>query len=67
MGQTLDSRAHAAALLRTLADAAEDPAISEERLAALAQMIGQHLMENAPRAQVRREAAVLRLCVRDTP
>jgi len=48
MGQTLEGRAHAAALLRTLADAAEDPSVSAERLASLAMLIGRHLVDIAP-------------------
>jgi hypothetical protein len=45
--QIVDGRAHAAALLRTLADAADDPDVSEERLASLAALIGRHLLDNA--------------------
>jgi len=56
----IDGRAHAAALLRTLADAADDPDVSEERLASLAALIGRHLQDvsfgcpvGAPRAGLR--------------
>jgi hypothetical protein len=47
VGQAFDGRAHAAALLRTLADAAGDPAVSGEKLASLAVMIGRHLTDVA--------------------
>lgn len=43
--RVVNSRAHAAALLRTLADAADDPDVSEERLASLASLIGRHLLD----------------------
>lgn len=43
--RVVDGRAHAAALLRTLADAADDPDVSEERLASLAALIGRHLLD----------------------
>jgi len=45
--RVVDGRAHAAALLRTLADAADDPEVSEERLASLASLIGRHLLDAA--------------------
>jgi hypothetical protein len=45
--QIVQGRAHAAALLRTLADAADDPDVSEERLASLAALIGRHLLDIA--------------------
>jgi hypothetical protein len=45
--QIVDGRAHATALLRTLADAADDPDVSEERLASLAALIGRHLLDSA--------------------
>jgi hypothetical protein len=43
----INNREHAAALLRTLADAADDPDVSEERLASLAALIGRHLLDIA--------------------
>ncbi|MGE0766704.1 MAG: hypothetical protein AB7L90_09595 [Hyphomicrobiaceae bacterium] len=45
--RVVESRVHAAALLRTLADAADDPEVSEERLASLAALIGRHLLDVA--------------------
>lgn len=45
--RVVDGRAHAAALLRTLADAADDPDVSIERLASLAALIGRHLLDAA--------------------
>jgi hypothetical protein len=47
VGQALDSRTHAAALLRTLADAADDPSVSTERLGLLAHLVGRHLADEA--------------------
>jgi hypothetical protein len=47
MGSSLDGRAHAAMLLRVLADTAADSNISIEELAALAEKIGAHLRDEA--------------------
>jgi len=47
MGSSLDSRAHAAMLLRVLADTAADSNVSTEELAALAEKIGAHLRDEA--------------------
>jgi hypothetical protein len=47
VGLTSDSRAHAATLLRTLADAADDPSVSIERLGLLAELVGRHLADEA--------------------
>lgn len=47
MGISLDSRAHAAMLLRVLADTATDSNVSIEELAALAEKIGAHLRDEA--------------------
>jgi hypothetical protein len=47
MGSSLDSRAHAAMLLRVLADTASDSNVSLEELAALAEKIGAHLRDEA--------------------
>ncbi len=47
MGSLLDNRAHAALLLRVLADTAADTSVSAEELAALAERIGAHLRDEA--------------------
>ncbi len=47
MGSSLDSRAHAAMLLRVLADTAADARVSAADLAALAEKIGTHLRDEA--------------------
>jgi hypothetical protein len=47
MVSSLDSRAHAAMLLRVLADTAADPKVPIEELAALAEKIGSHLRDEA--------------------
>lgn len=56
MGSSLDSRAHAAMLLRVLADTASDSNISIEELAALAEKIGAHLRDEAAASAVRTSA-----------
>jgi hypothetical protein len=45
MDSSLDRRAHAALLLKVLAEAAEDVTVSHESLALLAHRIGAHLLD----------------------
>lgn len=61
MQSSLDRRAHAALLLKVLAEAAEDATVSEKDLAVLAHRIGAHLLDEVESRAIAHAGPQLRL------